>query len=222
MLNSYRDIAIYQPEIESIVDFVLTRDPENGRAWLQYRGWLAQIADWEYETAGSAYMNALKYSPDDPLVYLGYSEYLMALGDFDRAHTFDQLRRENPDYYKYLNMSFVYMLQGDYDKARAEVHRIANSEAESRLCTACFKSHCYPLGNDDEAFATLQRLMRKVDLPETFIEQLETLFLRDGLAAVYQKLLDERIDKNLGHHLPPQHGLVMPLLQETLSRRSVG
>jgi len=203
MLNSYRDIAIYQPEIESIVDFVLTRDPENGRAWL-YRGWLAQIADWEYETAGSAYMNALKYSPDDPLVYLGYSEYLMALGDFDRAHTFfDQLRRENPDYYKYLNMSFVYMLQGDYDKARAEVHRIANSEAESRLAQRVLNRIAILSGNDDEAFATLQRLMRKVDLPKTFIEQLETLFLRDGLAAVYQKLLDERIDKNLGHHLPP-------------------
>lgn len=203
MINGYRDIAIYKPEIESIIEFVLARDPENGRAWL-YRGWLAQIADWEYEVAGSSFMNALKYSPEDPLVYLGYSEYLMALGEFEQAHAFfDQLRRENPDYYKYLNMSFVYLLQGDYDKARAEVQRIANSEAESYLSDRMLNRIAILSGNDDEAFATLQRLMRKVDLPKTFIEQMETLFLRDGLAAVYQKLLDERIDVNLGHYLPP-------------------
>lgn len=203
MLNSYRDIHIYQPEIESIINFVLARDPENGRAWL-YRGWLAQIADWEYESAGSAYLNAMAYSPDDPLVYLAYSEYLLALGDFTQAETFfAQLRRENPDYYKYLNMSFVYMLKGEYGKARAEVHRISNSEAESRISQRVLNRIAILEGKEDEAFATLKRLMYSAGLDDDFISDLETQFLRQNLAAVYKTLLEQRIDVNLGHHLPP-------------------
>ncbi|MGM0482019.1 MAG: hypothetical protein ACQEQZ_08820 [Pseudomonadota bacterium] len=43
----------------------------------------------------------------------------------------------------------------------------------------------------------------KAGLGNDFIQQLEMQFLRQDLATVYQTLLDQRIDVNLGHSLPP-------------------
>ncbi|MTJ01766.1 winged helix-turn-helix domain-containing protein [Idiomarina piscisalsi] len=203
MLNSYRDIGIYRDEVSSIVDFIIEKDPANGRAWL-LRAWLSHIADWEFEAAQAAYLNALKYSPDDPLVYQGYSEFLLAIGDFKQAEEFlDELRRKNPDYYRYLNMSYVYLLKGEYDLAKAEVQRIANSEAESRLSPRVLNRIAILTEDKDATFRTLKQMMIEQELSPEQITHYENLFHTQGLTSVYQELLDKRIEANLGHHLPP-------------------
>ncbi|MGM0906145.1 MAG: tetratricopeptide repeat protein [Pseudomonadota bacterium] len=203
MLNSYRDIGIYKGEVQSIVDFVLEKEPENGHAWL-LQAWLKHIANWEFESAKAAYLNALKYSPEDPLVYQGYSEFLISIGDFENAEKFlGKLRRKNPDYYKFLNMSYVYLFKEQYDLAAAEVQRIENSEAESRLSQRVLNRIAILTGNDEEAFRTLKQLMKEQHFPEKQIAHYESIFNNHGLSPVYQELLDRRVDTNLGHYLPP-------------------
>lgn len=202
-LNGFRDIGIYKEEILSLTDFVLSRDNSNGEAWV-LKAFIEQSANWAFETAESYYLNALKYSPDNPLVYLGYSELLISQGKFAEAEAlFDELRQTNPDYYKYLNLSYVYLMQGRYQRAKAEIQRIANSEAESVLSPRMLNRIAIMTNNDEEAFSTLIQLMKSEGMPDEQVNHYKTLYLSSGLQSVYARLFEEKIQLNLGQHAPP-------------------
>ena len=59
------------------------------------------------------------------------------------------------------------------------------------------------LPDEELAAETLFELMREAGLPEQRIANYQEILRQHGLAAVFNRLLDDRVENNLGHHRPP-------------------
>ncbi|MDN7128040.1 winged helix-turn-helix domain-containing protein [Pseudidiomarina sp. 1APR75-33.1] len=202
-LRGYRDLQLYLDEINSIVALALAQDPANGHA-LELKAKLAFLGEWDLETAKTYYEKAIEAMPNDPGVYLGYSELLLIRGRYQEADKLlNQLRVKNPDFYRYMNLSLVYMFKGDYPRAIAETQRLINSEVPSRQHNHILTRIGVLTHDDAMAMEHLEVLMREEGYNDQRIAAYRELFAEGGIAAVYGQLLEERNEDNLGQYIPP-------------------
>ncbi|MFC0446184.1 winged helix-turn-helix domain-containing protein [Pseudidiomarina halophila] len=202
-INGFRDLQLYVDEINTILNLALAQAPDNGDA-LELKAKLAFLGEWDLSTANTYYEKAIEAMPNDPGIYLGYSEFLLIRGRYQEANELlRQLRVKNPDFYRYMNLSLVYMFQGDYQRAIAETQRLINSEAPSRQHNHIL-TRIGVLTNDDAmAMDHLEILMREEGYSEQRIANYLDTFDQGGIEAVYASLLEERNEDNLGQYIPP-------------------
>ncbi|RUO63157.1 tetratricopeptide repeat protein [Pseudidiomarina insulisalsae] len=202
--QGYQDLQLYIDELTTIANLALAADPNNGDA-LELKAKIAFLGTWELDRAAEYYQRAIEAMPDDPGIYLGYSEFLITRGNIAEAkNMLRQLRQKDPDFFRYTNLSLVYMFQGDYNKAKAETQRLINSEAASVVHNAILHRLGVVSGDDALAMEHLEILMRQLqNYPEQRVADYQALFAGGGIKAVYQQLLDERNSDNLGQYLPP-------------------
>lgn len=202
-INGYRDIQLYTEELNSIIAIALAKEPTNGDA-LELKAKLAFVAEWDLDTAEKFYAKAIEAMPNDPGIYLGFSEFLITRGKITEAkELLRQLRKKNPSFYRYINLSLVYMFQGDFDKAIAETQRLMNSEAASLAHNAILHRIGVINGNDAMAMEHLEILMHEKSYSDARIASYQVLADKGGLEAVFSKLLEERNEDNLGQYIPP-------------------
>ena len=202
-LGGHLDIELYADEAHALLDRALELDPDNADAWLR-KAELHLLADWEIDRAEQAYLRAIEFDPDDPTPYLPYSEFLLTLGEFERAEqVLERLREADPASYRFANMSYVYYLRGELERALAEVRRLITSEPESDYYPRMLHRIALVLGEDELAFEQLRTLFAKAGIDPERIGAYAQIYRRDGLAAVFARLLDDRFEGNIGHYLPP-------------------
>lgn len=227
-IKAYPDLQLYIDEINAILDLVLAQQPNNGDA-LELKAKTAFLGEWDLTTASTYYEKAIEAMPNDPGVYLGYSELLLIRGRYQEAdELLRQLRVKNPDFYRYMNLSLVYMFQRDYQRAIAETQRLINSEAPSRQHNHIL-ARIGVLTNDDAmAMEHLEVLMREEGYSEQRITNYLETFDQGGIEAVYASLLEERNEDNLGQYIPPiswaryaivagEHDTALRFLEEAIS-----
>ncbi|MDZ7790425.1 MAG: winged helix-turn-helix domain-containing protein [Xanthomonadales bacterium] len=201
--EGYLDIELYAEEVRALLKRVLEIDPDNARAWRR-KAQLNLLADWAIEPAGEAYRRAIEADPDDPMSYLHYTEFLLTLGEFQRAEAIVQrMREKNPAWYQYVNMSYVYYMRGELERALAETRRLLNSEPESHYVQRMLHRIGLLLGEDELAFEQFVTLMRDAGLDQSRIDQYIALYRSQGMAALFGRLLDDRLERNIGHYMPP-------------------
>lgn len=202
-LDGHLDIELYAEEVHALLDRVLALDPANTDAWLR-KGELYLLADWDIDRSEQAFLRALELDPDNPMSYLPYSELLLTLGEFERAEeVLNGLRRTNPASYRFVNMTFVYYMRGELERALAEVKRLIMSEPESRYFQRMLLRITLLLGEDDLAFEQLTTLMMDAGIDESRIARYAEVYRQRGMAAVFARLLEERLEANIGHYIPP-------------------
>lgn len=202
-LGGRLDLELYAEEAHALLDRAIALDPDNARAWLR-KAELHFLADWDIDAAERAYLRAIELEPENPENYLPYSELLLTLGEFERAEeVLQQLRRADPAWYRFLNMSYVYYMRGELERALAETRRLMNSEADSDAYRKMLHRLTLLLGDDESAFAELEFLMQAEGLGDERIAEFRGVFDREGLPAVFGRLLDESLELNVGHYLPP-------------------
>ncbi len=202
-LNGYRDLELYTEELNTITTIALTQKPDNGHA-LELKAKVAFLAGWDLDAAEQFYSRAIEAMPNDPGLYLGFSEFLITRGKIAEAKDLlRQLRKKNPDFFRYINLSLVYMFQGDYDKAIAETQRLMNSEAPTVLHNSILHRIGVITENDDMAMDNLKVLMRERNYSDARINDYERIAETGGLQAVFAQLLAERNEDNLGQYIPP-------------------
>lgn len=202
-LNGYRDLQLYTEELNTITTIALAQEPNNGHA-LELKAKVAFLAEWDMDAAEQFYSRAIEAMPNDPGLYLGFSEFLITRGKIAEAKDLlRRLRKKNPDFFRYINLSLVYMFQGDYDKAIAETQRLMNSEAPTVLHNSILHRIGVITENDDMAMENLKVLMRERNYSDERINDYERIAETGGLQAVFAQLLAERNDDNLGQYIPP-------------------
>ncbi|NEZ03581.1 tetratricopeptide repeat protein [Wenzhouxiangella sp. XN201] len=201
--NGHLDIELYADETHALLDRVIELDPDNARAWLR-KAELHWLADWDFQAAEHAYLRAIELDPNDPTNYLPYSEFLLTLGEFERSEEMlQQLREADPAAYRYLNMSFVYTMRGELERALAETRRLMNSESESDSYRKMLHRLALLLGDEELAFEQFIALMREKDIAEKQIAEYTELYRQSGLRALFSRLLEDRVESNIGHYQPP-------------------
>lgn len=201
--NGHLDIELYADETHALLDRVIQLDPDNARAWLR-KAELYWLADWDFQKAEQAYLRAIELDPNDPTNYLPYSEFLLTLGEFERSEEMlQELREADPAAYRYLNMSFVYTMRGELERALAETRRLMNSESESESYSKMLHRLALLLGDEELAFEQLIALMHDQGIAGERIAEYTELYQERGLPALFGLLLDERVEVNLGHYQPP-------------------
>ncbi|MDX1706734.1 tetratricopeptide repeat protein [Pseudidiomarina sp.] len=201
--SGYRVLSQHDDEIISIADYVLEREPTHGRA-LVLKAKTLFTTRWELDEAERYYARALEALPDDASLYLGYTEFLIARGRFDDAEALlQELRRRQPDYYRYLNLALVYMARGEPERAVAETQRLINSEITSSIHNYSLQRLGVIMGDDDLAMEHFLIIARQQGLPPTTIAGYQKTFQRGGIKALYSQLLDEKTELNLGQYVPP-------------------
>jgi len=202
-LAGHLDIELYSDEVHALLDRVIELDPDKARAWVR-KAELYLLADWNIELAEQAYLRAIALKPDDPMNYLPYSEFLLTLGEFERAEdVLERLREANPAWYQFVNMTYVYYMRGELERALSEVRRLMTSEPESDYVQRMLHRIALVLGDDELAFEQLPALLRKAGLEEEEIGRYSELYRQQGLAPLFGRLLDERFEANIGHYVPP-------------------
>lgn len=202
-LGGHLDLELYADEAHALLDRVIELDPGNSEAWLR-KAELHVLADWKLDLAEQAYLRAIELEPDDPANYLSYSEFLLMLGEFGRAEdVLERLRMANPAWYQFVNMSYVYYMRGEMERALAEVRRLMTSEPESDYARRMLHRIALLLGEDELAFEQLVSLMRKAEIDEARISEYSDLYRSSGLDAVFGRFLDDRLEANIGHYVPP-------------------
>jgi DNA-binding winged helix-turn-helix (wHTH) protein len=202
-LTGHLDIELYADEVHALLDRVLELDPDNARAWLR-KAELYWLADWDLQTAEHAYQRAIELAPDDPQNYLPYSEFLLSLGEFERSEAvLQRLREADPAWYRFLNMSFVYTMRGELERALAETRRLMNSEPDSEHFGRMLHRLGLLLDDDELAFEQLIVLMREEGVAEDRIEDYAELYRQAGIEALFGRMLDDRLETNVGHYRPP-------------------
>ncbi|RFF27490.1 MULTISPECIES: winged helix-turn-helix domain-containing protein [unclassified Wenzhouxiangella] len=201
--EGYLDIELYADEVRALLERVLEIDPDNARAWRR-KAQLHLLADWAIEPAREAYLRAIDADPNDAMNYLHYTEFLLTLGEFEEAEVIVQEMREvNPGWYRYENMSYVYYMRGELERALAETRRLINSEPKSDYAQRMLHRTTLLLGEDDAALEQLVRLMGDAGLEQPRIDQYVALYRNQGMAALFGRLLDDRLEANIGHYIPP-------------------
>lgn len=201
--EGYLDIELYADEVRALLERVLEIDPDNARAWRR-KAQLHLLADWAIEPARDAYLRAIDADPNDPMSYLHYTEFLLTLGEFEMAEDIvQQMREVNPGWYRYENMSYVYYMRGELERALTETRRLINSEPESDYAQRMLHRTTLLLGEDDAAFEQLVRLMGDAGLEQPRIDKYSALYRSQGMAALFGRLLDDRLEANIGHYIPP-------------------
>ncbi len=202
-LTGHLDIELYAEEVHALLDRVLELDPDNARAWLR-KAELYFLADWDFQAAERAYLRAIELEPEEPRYYLPYSEFLLTLGEFERSEAvLERLRQADPAWYRFLNMTFVYTMRGELERALAETRRLMNSEPESISYRKMLHRLGLLLGDDQLAFEQLVMLMRSEGIDEDRIAGYTELYRQEGMAALFGRMLDDRLEPNLGHYRPP-------------------
>lgn len=229
-LDGHLDIELYADEVHALLDRVLSFDPDNAEAWRR-KAELYLLADWRIDLSEQAFLRAIEFAPDDPVNYLHYSEFLLTLGEFERAEeVLQNLREANPAWYQFVNMSYVYYMRGEMERALAEVRRLMTSEPETIYYQRMLQRIALLLGEDDVAFEELVVQLRSAGIDEERIVEYTRLYEEQGIAAVFARLLDERLEVNVGHYLPPlgwaryallsgQHDAAFRWLDEAVAER---
>lgn len=202
-LGGRLDIELYADEVHALLDRVLELEPGNAEAWLR-KGELYLLADWEIGLAEQAFLRAIELEPGDPRHYLPYSEFLITLGEFERAEeVLQRLREANPAWYQFVNMSYVFYMRGELERALAEVRRLVASEPESDYHHRMLHRVALALGDYELAFEQLLALMRKAGMNEERIGEYTRLYRQQGTARLFGRFLADRLEVNIGHYVPP-------------------
>ena len=229
-LGGHLDIELYADEVHALLDRVLELEPGHAKAWLR-KAEVHLLADWDFDRSEKAFLQAIRHAPDDPTNYLHYSEFLLTLGEFESAEeVLQRLREANPAWYQFVNMSYVYYMRGELERALAEVRRLVASEPESDYHHRMLHRIALVLGDRELAFAELLTLLRKAPVDQERIEQYAELYRQEGIAALFGQFLAERFAANVGHYVPPlswaryavvagQHDAAFHWLEEAIAER---
>lgn len=202
-LDVHRELKVLRDEILALADFVIAQDPDHALAWL-LRARIMMLGFWNLDDAEAAYAKVIELDPKNSLAAISYGELLAIRGRTKEAQQlFSEMRNKYPELYQYVSMSIIYMFDHQYNKALAELQRLVNTERESRSHDVMLHRIALLTGDDELAMTYLEAIMNRQKVSSEYIAECKQVFSGGGIKAVFNKLIDDRIETNLGHYTPP-------------------
>ncbi|WP_159064948.1 winged helix-turn-helix domain-containing protein [Thaumasiovibrio subtropicus] len=133
-----------------------------------------------------------------------YSQFLLAMGEYEEARS--QLQdyiNAYPQGYSKESVAWVYTMGGDYQKALEEIEKLAPYANEHFYYHVSKQAVHELLGNHDLSFQSLKRVMADAGYQSKSLDEVQHRFEQQGLAGVYQWLLDDPRQLDIGQYHPP-------------------
>ena len=190
-------------ELMTLLRKALAIDPNLARGHL----WIARLVLWHDRNLGEAqthFETAMKLGSNDELIQMHYTYFLMVQKRFNEARSqIGNLRNRDPLQFSQTQMAWVYLLEGNYHAAAAELDRIAATEGEDEDFHRAAQNVYLHLGDERRTFTHMQWFFNHAKLDPDKVAQLNHQFAMAGMKGVYQLLLDTKETADLGQFTPP-------------------
>jgi DNA-binding winged helix-turn-helix (wHTH) protein/Tfp pilus assembly protein PilF len=191
------------PEVSGLLRKALELDPSLARAHL----WLANLLVWHdhsFAEAENHYKASLTLSPYDAVIQSHYTHFLMVQKRFqDARQQLGNLRELDPLHFSETNLVWLYLLEGNYQKAEQELERIAKTEEGDEFFHQAAQNVYFHLGDEIRTYQHIQWFYPKAGFSAEKIALLNSEFTTHGLQGVYRWLLENKEMANLGQFTPP-------------------
>ncbi|WP_156413595.1 winged helix-turn-helix domain-containing protein [Lacimicrobium alkaliphilum] len=192
-----------QDQVENWLQQAIRLAPEFAPAHLT----LAQYyftRSWQFEAAGRTFQQALKLDPKHSQSHFLYAQFLLARGQFDSAlqHTREYMRLA-PQNYAAPVVAWIYNMMGKYQLALDELNKIANLSEPQLSYHISIQAVLENMGREEESFRHLREIMQQRGFSQRQLTSATARFQQGGLQAVYQWLLENNYDQNIGQYAPP-------------------
>ncbi len=168
-------------------------------AWLHFR------VGWNFTEARKNFDLAIEKEPDKAQVHSQYSQFLLAMGEFDRAlEELASTRRLNPSYYASPTAAWINNMQRRYDDAMLELQKLLEVRPNTLAYHISAQSILENMGKESESFVHLLRVMTLSGYESSTLERVKHIYDQEELAGVYRWLaFEKRETKNIGQYSPP-------------------
>ncbi len=150
-------------------------------------------ADWNFSAAEQAFANSLRLNPDASDTWIDYSQYRLALKDYEAAkYAMARASQLNPSVFAMIMTAWVNNMEGNTDRALVEVEKLLKSRPGTRAYHFSAQATYQYAGNEDESFKHLVALLRLNDVDDRTLSALKQAFDEQKLAGVYRWLLEQK------------------------------
>ncbi|GHG58913.1 hypothetical protein GCM10010919_00980 [Alishewanella longhuensis] len=189
-------------EVTSLLHKAIAFDTEQAEAW----SWLARLYFWhksDYAVAEAYFREALKWQPTAETFY-AYAEMLLAQGRFNEANQcIESARQSKPHHYTFPRLAWAYQLSGRTEDAWRELQRIRATGILDRIWHISALRISDAMGLPDESYRSMQWLLQQTEQGKALLVSTDSIYQTQGLPAVYQFLLSQRFEPDIGHYVPP-------------------
>lgn len=189
-------------ELDALLQKVVSLDPEHAKAW----SWLAKLSFWHQQdyTLSEQYFRRALAIEATAETYYAYAEMLLAQGKHQQALDYaTKARNLLPHHYAFPGLAWVYQLSGAPEQAWQELQRIRQTEKEDTLWHASALRISHQLGLLQQSFDSLVWLLSQSEEGSVLLPDAKNLYQHQGIAAVYQLLLEQKFSGDIGHYQPP-------------------
>jgi DNA-binding winged helix-turn-helix (wHTH) protein/Tfp pilus assembly protein PilF len=193
-VNELTDLVAKASELEP-----LSAEPNETLAMLYFR------VGWNYPAARENFELALKKAPKNAQIYSRYAQFLLAMGEFDKA--LEQLsltRKLNPRYYSSPTAAWINNMQRRFDIAMLELEKLMEVRPDSMEYHISAQSILENMGKEAESFKHLLRVLELSGYDALNLDKVRQKFKQEKLAGVYRWLVFEKKEQLvIGQYAPP-------------------
>lgn len=191
-------------EFDALIHKSLTLDPNQSFAYL-LKAKLAFEIEWNFEKAQQYFTKALELNDQDGNIHFQYSQFLLAIGDFENAidHT-NKYIQLTPASYSLPSVAWIYNMMGDYPRALKELNKLKAIEPNTLKYHISAQAIYENMGREKESFDELVSILTLKGYSDSALSDVKSAFNRNGLAGVNLWLLEVKKETmNIGQYTPP-------------------
>lgn len=189
-------------ELDALLQKSLSLNPNNAEAW----SWLARLYFWHKQdyAASEQYFNKSLALKPDAMTYYAFAEMLLAQTKFEEAQSIVTIARKmQPHHFAYPGLAWIYQLSGSPEEAWQELQRIKQTELADKAWHVSALQISHQLGMYEESYHSMQWLLSQSEEGRAVQQTVKDIFQTQGIAAVYQFLLQTKFNGDIGHYTPP-------------------
>lgn len=159
---------------------------------------------WQFDEAAQAFEQALKQDPRHSQSHFLYAQFLLARGQFDSAlmHIREYILLA-PQNYAVPVVAWIYNMMGKYQLALDELNKIASLSEPQLSYHISIQAVLENMGREDKSFKHLKIILQQRGVDPQQLGAATQHFQDAGLRGVYQWLLENNHNQNIGQYEPP-------------------
>ncbi len=186
---------------------------------------------WQFAEAEKAFQHALKLAPEYSQSHLLYAQFLLARRQFDAAleHIREYISLA-PQNYAQPVVAWVYTMMGKHQLALDELDKIASLSEPQLSYHISAQAVLENMGREGESFKHLKIILQQGGFNELQLTAATERFQLSGLSGVYQWLLKNDDNRNIGQYQPPlsharyavkagDHALALEKLRQAVAQK---
>ena len=196
--------AISAKELHHMLNRSLQLKPDDGITF-HLKAKVSFFFEWNFAQAQKQFEQALRWSPENAEIHLGYGEFLLAKGDSAAALKHLQKHVQlNPKNYALPSITWAYNLLGEHQSALQHLQKLEETRPDSLAYQVAKQALLENMQDTTGAWDALFRIMELNHYTPEELKAVTQIEQEQGLSGVYTWLLEVKNEqKNIGQYTPP-------------------